>query len=171
MSLKRRTSAFPKRPLLSFSSFLLATTIGLISSFTFSTTYDMARSALRHKPQTVSGVWQGEWQGIRAVTIKLEQQNDTVSGTVTFYRIVATEDGPKVEGQSEEIPIINARLEGKRLVFELGAIDEIHPRLFVEMEMSFEKEDEAILRCARLGLEDSAEDTETIIYMTREPSF
>ena len=41
-----RACGFLRRPLFSFSSFVLAALIGLVSSFTFSAAYDMARSAL-----------------------------------------------------------------------------------------------------------------------------
>ena len=55
----RARSPFARRPLLSLSSFLLSIAVGLISSFTFSTAYDMARAALSGQHQKVSGVRHG----------------------------------------------------------------------------------------------------------------
>jgi hypothetical protein len=48
------------------------------------------------------------------------------------------------------------------LLFELRAMDEIHPAIFIEMEMNFENEEEAALRCTRreaVGLTRDAEET------------
>lgn len=168
---RQRARSYVRRPLLSFSSFLLAIAVGIISSFTFSAAYDMARSAaIGGERRSFSGVWHGDWHGVRAVTIKLEQNNDAVSGTASFYRVVDTEDGPESSGQFPAITLTNPRLDGKRLIFELQSIDEIHPAVFIEMEMQFENEEEAGLRCIGPESEGSAEDRERI-KMKRERSF
>jgi hypothetical protein len=159
-----------RRPFLSFSSFMLAIAVGLISSFTFSAAYDMARSALAPKSQTVAGVWRGHWHGVPAVTIKLEQKMEALSGTASLKKVVATENGARAVGESTEIPLSNPRFDGKRLLFELHSTDGIHPPVFVEMEMRFENGGEAELRLARREAEASAEDKE-IIKLRRERSF
>src|ERR1043165_3106955 len=104
-----RAILFNRKRLASLSSFILAVAVGLISSFTFSTAYDMARSALGVKQRQYTGVWRGQWHGVPAVTIKLTQNGDSVSGTASFNRIIKTDDGPRDYGASPELPLANPR--------------------------------------------------------------
>ena len=164
----KRATLFNRRPLASLSSFILAVAVGLISSFTFSTAYDMARSALGAEQRSVAGVWRGEWHGVPAVTIKLMKNGDSLSGTASFNRIFNSENGLRSEASSQEIPIVNPRLEGKRLLFELQAPDNIQPTIFIKMEMSFENEDEAVLHCTGRESTDSSEEP---VRLRREPPF
>jgi hypothetical protein len=159
-----------RRPLLSLSSFLLAIAVGIISSFTFSAAYDMARSALGVRPQ-VSGLWRAYWKDVPAATIRLEQQGDQLGGTVSFNRIYETDEGFRSEESAPEIPLVNPRLEGKRLLFELQAPDDIRPKLLVEMEIYFENEDKASLRCVRRNSLEVPVDEEPAIGLRRERSF
>jgi hypothetical protein len=165
-----RSILFNRRPLVSLSSFILAAAVGLISSFTFSTAYDMARFQFGGEFRTVAGVWRGQWHGVHAVTIKLTQNGDSFSGTARFNRIIRTDDGPHVEGVSPELPLSNLQFDGHRLSFEihLEEGEEVHPRIFVAMEMWLENEDEALLRSSGRESTDSSEEP---IRMRREPPF
>ncbi|MBD0370954.1 MAG: hypothetical protein ICV60_08975 [Pyrinomonadaceae bacterium] len=166
-----KRSPFAGRPLLSLSSFVLAVTVGLISSFTFSTAYDLARVMIYgQSPADVSGVWRGYWEGVPAVTVTLKQQGESLSGTAKFIRVINSEDGPQVAGESQEIPLINPRLQGNKLSFELYSLDGIYTA-FVEMEMSFENQEEAELRSTRRDSADVPIDKEPPLRMRREPSF
>jgi hypothetical protein len=161
-----------QRPLLSLSSFILAIMVGVISSFLFSAAYDMTRPVMSGQQRpAVSGVWRGYWQKVPAVTVKLEEQDGHLSGTVSFNRIFNTYDGPRSEEAAREIPIVNPRLEGKRLLFELQAPEDFYPTLVVEMEMSFENEGEVGLRCTRRNSIDVPVDKEPPIRMRLERSF
>jgi hypothetical protein len=168
-NLSRGKGEFLKRPLLSLSSFVLAIAVGIISSFIFSSAFDMARSAFVGKSQIISGLWRGHWKGIPAVTIKLERKKEQLSGTASFKRVVATESGARVMGESPEIPLINPRFDGKSLLFELRAMDEIHPPTMIEMEMRFENDGEAVLHA--IGREAVGAPDGEIIKMKRERSF
>lgn len=160
-----------KRPLFSFSSFMLATAVGLVSSFTFSAVYDMARAALSNNPQTISGVWRGRWQDSPAVTIRLEQEGNALHGTAQFYRVVATADGPQTVGETVELPLLNPQLEGQRLSFEVRGTDEAHQATVAELEMWFDSDGEAELRRMGGQPEGAPEDKEPSIKMKRERSF
>jgi hypothetical protein len=104
----------------------------------------MARSALSGRPQTVSGVWHGQWNGVHAVTLRLEQNG--LSGTARFTKIIETIDGPKAVGESREIPLVNPKFDGERLSFEVQSAGESYPATSAEMEMRFTGEGEADLR-------------------------
>lgn len=165
------TSSFINRRLPSLSSFLLAILVGLISSFTFSTAYDMTSSALLSKPQIVCGFWHGQWQGVHAVTIKLEQRGDSLSGTARFSRVIATSEGPKAIGESAELPLVNPKLDGDRLSFEVRGSDETYPSILAEMEMRFTGEGEAELRRTGGKPESTRADSRMSIKMQHERSF
>jgi hypothetical protein len=167
----KRIGGRVRRPLLSLSTFFLAVTVGIISSFVFSTAYDMTRSALGGERQEVSGVWRGSWHNVPAVTINLQQQGERLSGTVSFNRIFKSDNGFESEAATQEVPLVNPRFDGKRLLFELQVPDEIHPPLFIEMEMSFDNEEEAGLRCTRRDSIDVPVAKETVISMKHERSF
>jgi hypothetical protein len=146
--------------------------VGLVSSFTFSTMYDMAFKMLSGEPQRISGVWQGRWHGVPAVTIRLEQNGDALGGTARFSRIIETSDGPKAVGETGELPLLNPRLEGRRLSFEVRGADETHPAIVAKMEMKFVNEVEAELRSSGEQLEGEQEDNRAMeIKMKRERSF
>ncbi|HEY0321649.1 MAG TPA: hypothetical protein VGC66_11870 [Pyrinomonadaceae bacterium] len=168
----RLTSPFDRRPLLSLSSFILAIAVGIISSFTLSTAYDMARSAIVGERQTVSGVWRGSWQGVPAVTIRLEQQGDAmISGTARFSKIIATNEGPKAVGETGELPLVNPQFDGERLLFEVESADESYTAAVSEMEMSFAGEGEAELRRTGGQPEGAPADQTMRIKMRKERSF
>lgn len=166
-----RRGATLAKPLMSLASFLLSVAVGTVSSFTYSAAYDMARSAFSAKPVEVSGVWRGYWHGVPAASIKLEERDGALSGTVIFTAVVETEEGPRASGESPELPLINTRFDGKRLVFELHGMDEIRPTVFIEMEMTFEDEKTAELRCTRRDSVDVPKDEVPTIKMERESSF
>lgn len=168
----RQTDASLRRPLFSFSSFVLATVVGLVSSFTFSTAYDMAYKKFSGGPQTISGVWQGRWHGVPAVTIRLEQNGEALGGTARFSRIIATADGPEAVGETVELPLLNPRLEGQRLSFEVRGADETQTAVVAEMEMKFVNEGEAELRYTDEQSEGEPKDDKAMgIKMKRERSF
>lgn len=152
------------RPLLSLSSFLLAIVVGLTSSFTFTTAYDLIRASMAGERQVASGVWHGQWQGVHAVTIKIEQSGGALSGTARFARVVETTDGPRAVGESAELPLINPRLDGDRLSFEVRGADESQKVILARLEMRFTGEGEAELRREQ-------EEESPAIPMLRERSF
>lgn len=173
MSLRTRASdTFTLRPLLPLSSFMLAMMVGLVSSFTFSTVYDLARASLSEARQEAPwGVWHGQWQGVHAVTIRLGESGKSLSGTARFAKVVVTGDGLRVIGESAELPLVNPRLEGDKLSFEVEGADESHPVIRAVMEMRFTEEGEAELR--RMGAErdGTPEEKPLAIRMKREQSF
>lgn len=171
MTESRQTGGLLKRHLLSFSSFLLATIVGLVSSFTFSAVYDMAHTALYTEPQTISGVWRGSWHGVPAVTIRLEQQGDLLRGTAQFNTVIATKDGPQAASETKELQLENVRFDGERLSFEVWNTDESNTTIVARMEMRFENRTEAELRRTGGQPEGSPEDKEMGIKMKRERSF
>lgn len=157
-------------PLLSLSSFVLAVVVGVVSSFTYSTAYDLILAALYGASQPVYGVWHGSLNGVHAVTIRLEQNGERVDGTARFSKIACTLDGPKVVGESEALALVNTRLDGGRLSFEVYGVGESGKTMAV-MEMNFVGAGEAELR--RIGgvPESETEGEEMVIRMKREPSF
>lgn len=162
-----QANAFVNRSFLSFSSFVLATMVGIVSSFTFSTAYDMARKALFDEQQEIAGVWHGEWHGVPAVTIHLEEQDGALKGTAEFYTIFATAAGPKRVGQTGELQLINPRFNGKKLSFEVQSSDIIYPVITAQMEMSFVGEGRAELRPTGQPPGSRPENQETTINMKR----
>jgi hypothetical protein len=161
-----------RKPLLSFSSFILAIAVGIISSFTFSAAYDMARSAIGGERQSISGVWHGDWHGVQAVTIRLEQHGDAmISGTARFSKIIATIDGPKAIGESVEMPLVNPQFDGERLSFEVQSADESYRAIVAEMKMRFASEGEAELLLTGRQPEGSPEGQALTIKLRRERSF
>ncbi|HKS28623.1 MAG TPA: hypothetical protein VJS44_12425 [Pyrinomonadaceae bacterium] len=167
-SVDNRKRRFLGRPLLSLSSFLLAIAVGLISSFTFSAAYDMARASLSDEPQNISGVWHGYWNGAHALTVRLEQGCDSLKGTARFSRIVETDDGPKVIGVSETVQLINPRLSGDRLSFEVIDPDFCFSKVVIRMSMRFTKQGEAELWREKEFVEGEEAGT---ITMLQESSF
>jgi hypothetical protein len=166
----KRSGGRIQRPLLSLSSFLLAIAVGITSSFIFSAAYDMARLRLYGERANVSGTWHGAWRGVHAVTIRLEQEGERLGGTVRFSKIVERGDGAKVVGQTNELPLVNARLEGERLSFEVYGLGE-SCKVMAEMEMNFVDEGEAELRRTN-GVSYAGEaDAAQVITMRRERSF
>lgn len=167
----RQSNGFLKRPLFSFSSFLLATVVGLVSSFTFSAAYDLARTMLSTDSQTISGVWCGQWHGVPAVAIRLKQDGSLLSGTVRFSTVAASPDGPKVVAETGEIPLVNPKFDGKRLCFQIQVEPHLYPVIVAEMELNFINADEAELRRTGDLPEGAPEDKEVMIRMKRERSF
>lgn len=167
----RETEPSLKRPLLSFSSFMLAAIVGVISSFTFSTVYDMARTALLDEPQAISGVWRGTWHGVPAVLIRLKQDGSVLSGTAQFSKIAASIDGPEVIAETYELPLVNPRLDGKKLCFQVEDETNPYPVRVVEMEMNFLSADEAKLRRTGGQPDETPIDKDIVIKMKKESSF
>lgn len=165
------SGTFTSKPILSLSSFMLSVVVGLISSFTMSTVYDMALASLGEGRQARSGVWHGQWQGVHAVTIKLEESGDALSGTARFARVIATRDGLKAIGETAELPLMNPKLDGDRLSFEVRGADESNPVILAEMEMRFTDEGEVELRRTGGEPEGTREDRLVTISMKREQSF
>jgi hypothetical protein len=163
----KRTGPPVRKPLLSLSSFLLAIAVGIISSFTFSTMFDMARMKLYGPGQAVQGLWHGQWHGVHAVTIRVERNGDALSGTARFSRVVVTRDGPKVVGESGTLSLINPKLKGDSLSFEVQSPEEMYPAITTIMEMRFTNEGEAELR----RISGQQEDEVLPIAMSKERSF
>jgi hypothetical protein len=170
-AVEERTSPFVHRPLLSLSSSLLAIAVGLISSFTFSTAYDMARAALFGHHQAIYGVWHGQRHGVHAVTIRLEKNGDGVRGTARFSKIIETGDGPRVVGETPELSLINPSFNGERLFFEVQSGEETGLTVVPVMEMSFINEAEAELRRTGRQAEDASQEKALTIIMKKEQSF
>ena len=167
----KRARSFAGRPMLSLSSFMLAIAVGIISSLTFSAAYDMARAALAGERHSVSGVWHGAWNGVHAVTIRLEQNGDRLSGTARFSIAVATGDGPKAAGETPELALVNPQLDGETLSFTVHGLGGSCKSTVAVVEMNFNNEGEAELRRKYDPPEDEMENEETVILMMRERSF
>ncbi|HEX8747711.1 MAG TPA: hypothetical protein VF717_10975 [Pyrinomonadaceae bacterium] len=165
---EKRTGRCIGRPLLSLSSFMLAIAVGLISSFTFSAAYDLARGAFEAEPAAVAGVWHGHWNGVHAVTLRLEQGCESLSGTARFSRVIQTGDGLKVIGESAEVPLINPQLRGDMLTFEIKNPEVSTAAATIGLEMRFTKQGEAEL--CREQEQPGREESWTIT-MLQEPSF
>lgn len=165
MSEENENGYFINNRLLSLSSFLLAMAVGLVSSFTFSAAYDMTRRAFFGEPASLSGVWHGQWQGVHAVTIRLEQRGETLRGTAKFSRIIATNDGPKAVGAAEALPLINPKLSGDTLSFEVQDSEVSYSSIPLRMEMRFTGAGEAELR------REQVKEESTAITMFRDCSF
>jgi hypothetical protein len=161
----KRTGHFTIRPLLSLSSFVLAIVVGLISSFTFSAAYDMARGALATEPARVAGVWHGHWNGVHAVTLKLEQGCDSLQGTARFSKVIDTGDGLKVIGESEPLRLVNPELSGDKLTFQVEDTSSCLTTVFTRLEMRFTKPGEAELR------REQEQEEAGVITMLLERSF
>ncbi|HEX8175403.1 MAG TPA: hypothetical protein VF543_09810 [Pyrinomonadaceae bacterium] len=164
----KRTGRFIGRPLLSLSSFILAIAVGLVSSFTFSAAYDMALGAFVAEPAAVAGVWHGHCKGVHAVTIRLEQGCDFLSGTARFSRAIKTGDGLKVIGESREVQLINPQLRGDVLTFEIEDPEASIAAETIRLEMRFTKQGEAELWRAEQQPEQEESWT---ITMLQERSF
>ena len=167
----RETEPSLERPLISFSSFMLAALVGLISSFTFSAAYDMARAALSNDTQAISGVWRGRWHGVPAVIIRLRQDGNMLSGTARFSKVAASIDGPKVIAETYDLPLVNPRFDGKRLCFQVEDDTHLYPVRVVEMEMDFVSADEAELQRGGGQAVDTPVDKEIVIKMKKVSSF
>ena len=164
---KLGTVSVLKRRLPPLFSFALAVMVGLTSSFTFSTAFDMARRMFSAGTQTVSGVWQGQLQDVPAVTIKLEQNGNELS----FTNIRATTDGLKAVGETKELPLRNVRFDGRTLLFEVSNDREGAAEIVAEMEMIFTDETMAELRRTGGKPAGTPESSAMVITMRRERSF
>jgi hypothetical protein len=130
----------------------------------------MARLRLYDERANVPGIWHGTWHGVHALTIRLEQDGERLGGTIRFSKIVERGDGAKVVGQTEELPLVNTRLDGERLSFEVYGVGE-SCKVMAEMEMNFTNEGEAELRRTGGMPEEDEEGVAKIINMKRERSF
>jgi hypothetical protein len=164
--------------MLSLSSFLLAIAVGLVSSFTFSTAYDMARAAIGGERQTVSGVWQGVWEDVPAVTVRLSDEGGFLSGTVQFTEIIRRLDGSRIIDRTNELPLVNPKFDGERLCFEVEYGPHPYPfpasaqpAQLAEIELTFVGYDEAELRRTGGQPEGAPEDKAMVIKMKRMRSF
>ena len=156
-------------PMLSATSFLLAAAVGLISALIFSNAYDMARVSLFNQERRVEGVWSARWRDIPAVTVRLKQEGEIISGTVQFKKILSSPFCPVAIDSTGELPLMHPRLDGERLFFEVHDDSDCSPANLLEMEMRFTGKDDAELY--RHSLLPYNRDGDVGLCMKREDSF
>ena len=74
------------------------------------------------KPAAIEGKWEGEMNGLKAVTITVHESKGQMEGSVIFYVTRDDGQGMRVVGQDER-KMLETQWDGKTLRFAVGAPD------------------------------------------------
>ena len=78
--------------------------------------------AAMQNPAAIEGKWEGEMNGLKAVTITVHESKGRMEGSVIFYVTRDDGQGMRVVGQDER-KMLETQWDGKTLRFAVGAPD------------------------------------------------
>jgi hypothetical protein len=84
----------------------------------------------------VTGIWEGDLQGVKAVTLKLQEADGKVGGTEVFYIVKDGGSGKHNGSASPKLPLVNARWDGEKLRF--GVVNQNGETILFEMKIAGE---------------------------------
>ncbi|MBA3438419.1 MAG: M56 family metallopeptidase [Pyrinomonadaceae bacterium] len=136
----KRASVRLKRTLLLVATLVIGVTSVAVAAFSFRIE-NGASATVNEAQNSIVGTWQGTWNGnFPAMTLRIKANGDKLSGTIVFYRSVKTDSGLKVDGQTDELPLIEPSFDGKTLLFK---VIRSKSKEAVEFEMKITGNDEA----------------------------
>ena len=78
----------------------------------------LAACAMANGP-SIAGTWEGRVNGVKAVTLKLSENDGRIAGQAVFYIIKSQSDGQPVDGTPAAFPISAVQWDGMLLRFSV----------------------------------------------------
>ncbi len=169
MSLAKMTFQRGRRLALALAAFILTLSCGLAATLSFRAARGWISGPTAAQTRSLAGTWRGNWHGVEAVNLQIDSQSEPVTGTVRFYRLTKTEQGFQADGHTDDLPLMNPKLDGETLSFHIsnGAPVEGH-LIEMDMELRLVGENRAELRRVDDTPGNSPEARQTVIEMTRD---
>lgn len=143
---KQRTSV--REVLTAFSALVLSAVLGLGFTLLVNKTHDfLARDNMQE--QAVVGTWQGSWQDVPAVTVKIDREGDQLTGSVAFQAVVRTGAGSQLIGNPVTVPLKDVRFDGRTLHFKVDDLRAARTFRDSGMEITLTSAKEAELKVTR----------------------